>query len=186
MAAYVPKVAIIDDEEAIRDLYATILEPHFNVVIFDDPFEALKGISQQNDFDVIVSDINMPGLDGLQLMAGLKRNGVTAEVIAVTGYADKEAAMRILKIGGFGILEKPIHRTALEHQVQRAAISHHLQDHNRKLVSFFSELFRRLESTDKVEVYLHDVKEYVEKLLQIQYDLEAIKIRLENEDDSAA
>ncbi len=104
-----PAILILDDEKMVTDSLRMVveLETGYQVETFQKPHEALAAVKQKN-FDVIVSDFYMPEMDGLQFLQSVKALAPEVPRILLTGYADKENAIKgINKVGLFQYIEKP-------------------------------------------------------------------------------
>jgi two-component system response regulator PilR (NtrC family) len=126
---HMSRVLVVDDESAMRDLLRIVLEKEGHEV-----FTATDGVSglslavEQNP-DLVISDIKMPGLDGVGLLAGVRQQGRSMPVIMITAYADSESAIQAMKQGAYDYLTKPfkmdeirlVIRRALEEGARRAA-----------------------------------------------------------------
>lgn len=100
-------VLIIDDEKGMRDMLAfTLGKKNFDVTVVEN---GEKGVAAalEGDFDVVVCDIMMPGLDGIKFLEILKRERPAIEVIVVTGYPHPERYTRAKELGAFDFLSKP-------------------------------------------------------------------------------
>ncbi len=101
------QVLIIDDEKGMRDMLAfTLGKKNFDVTVVES---GEKGVAAAlgGDFDVVVCDIMMPGLDGIKFLEILKRERPAIEVIVVTGYPHPERYARAKELGAFDFLSKP-------------------------------------------------------------------------------
>ena len=102
-------VMIVDDEEMVlTSLNAFLtLETDYEVVTFTDPHKALDHV-RANDVDLVMSDYLMPQMDGITFLAGVRDLKPEVPRIILTGYADKENAIKGIKeIGLFQYIEKP-------------------------------------------------------------------------------
>lgn len=102
-------VMVVDDEEMVTKTLAAYLalETDYEVLAFQSPKEALKSLKQKR-VDIVISDFLMPDMDGLQFLAEVKRLTPEATRILLTGYADKENAIKgINEVGLFQYIEKP-------------------------------------------------------------------------------
>ena len=114
------RVLIVDDEPGIRQVCETFLEfSGFDVVTAGTASEALRAI-EEAPFDAIVSDIQMPEMDGLQLLETLRDRGLDAPVILITGAPSLETAKRAVEFGALCYLEKPCEMDELEANVAQA------------------------------------------------------------------
>ena len=92
------KVLILDDEEMVTQSLRMVveMETDYQVETFQRPQEALAAVKREN-FDIIVSDFYMPDMDGLQFLEQVKALAPDAPRILLTGYADKENAIKGMK-----------------------------------------------------------------------------------------
>jgi two-component system response regulator FixJ len=101
------KVYVIDDDEAMRDSLNFLLDAAgFNVTLFESALnflDALPGL----DFGCVVSDVRMPGLDGIELLKRLKAGHSTFPIVIMTGHGDVPLAVEAMKLGAMDFLEKP-------------------------------------------------------------------------------
>jgi signal transduction histidine kinase len=111
--AYAPRVLVIDDEGALREAYARQLTRHgYRVEKAHDAESALVAL-RGGSFDLVVSDISMPGMSGIELVAHLRASKLDVPVILVTGAPDVETAVRAVAQGVSRYLAKPVERQTL-------------------------------------------------------------------------
>jgi two-component system response regulator AtoC len=120
-------VLVVDDKENMRRLVARILADAFEVEEADDGARALALVATR-PYDVVVTDIRMPGADGFELLAATKARAPATEVVLMTGYATVQDAVRAMKQGAFDYLEKPFDPDAALAVVRRAADHKRLAD----------------------------------------------------------
>ena len=116
-------VHLVDDEEAIRRSAGFMLKTSgFEVQTYESGVELLKKAGTLTP-GCILLDIRMPGMDGLEVQAGLQKKGVTLPVIIMTGHGDVTLAVKAMKGGAIDFIEKPFEKavllSALEHGIQR-------------------------------------------------------------------
>src|SRR5260370_41699233 len=101
------KVYVIDDDEAMRDSLDFLLgSADFQVTLFESAhhfFDALSSI----DFGCVVSDVRMPGIDGIELLKRLKASHGAFPVVIMTGHGDVPLAVEAMKLGAVDFIEKP-------------------------------------------------------------------------------
>ncbi len=103
-----PKILIIDDEKAIRRTIKEILEfEKYNVDEAEDGQQGLD-MALKGNYDVILSDIKMPKLDGTELLSKLMAHGTESSLIMMSGHGNIETAVDAVKKGAFDYLAKPI------------------------------------------------------------------------------
>ncbi len=127
-----PRVAVIDDLEPARQMLSRVLSPAFEVGCHASVAEALASFELESP-DVIVTDLRMPGIDGLQGLRLFRDKGIDAPVIVITAYASVETAVEAMKAGAFEYLRKPVDPEALELLVKRAAEHGGLRRENARL-----------------------------------------------------
>lgn len=114
------KVLVVDDEAALRRLMARALEQAgHEVVQAEDGNAALVEVNRQQ-FDAILSDISMPGLDGVQLLREVRARDLDVPVILLTGNPSVESAMQAVEYGAFEYLAKPVELERIRTVVTRA------------------------------------------------------------------
>jgi DNA-binding NtrC family response regulator len=102
-----PRVLLVDDEERFRTTLAKMLTSEgLTVVARGSGREALQELKSQ-PFDVVLLDLRMRDMDGLTTLAEVKRLSPGTEAIILTGHASLDAAMEIIKLGGYDYLLKP-------------------------------------------------------------------------------
>jgi two-component system response regulator FixJ len=101
------KVYVIDDDEAMRDSLNFLLDAaDFHVTLFESAqhfLDVLSGI----EFGCVVSDVRMPGIDGIELLKRLKASHNAFPVLIMTGHGDVPLAVEAMKLGAVDFLEKP-------------------------------------------------------------------------------
>jgi two-component system, NtrC family, nitrogen regulation response regulator NtrX len=104
-------VLIVDDEENIRKSLRMILEYEGYAILEAATGEdALETLEQTVGVDLVLLDIRMPGRDGLEVLAELKKKPYSPEVIMISGQGTIQAAVEATKLGAFDFIEKPLHR----------------------------------------------------------------------------
>jgi two-component system response regulator AtoC len=127
------RVLVADDKENMRRLVARILADAGGYVVeeADDGARALALVATR-PYDVVVTDIRMPGADGFELLAAVKARDPAVEVVMMTGYATVQDAVRAMKQGAFDYLEKPFDPDAALAVVARAAAHKRIVDAARR------------------------------------------------------
>jgi two-component system, LuxR family, response regulator FixJ len=100
------KVYVIDDDGAVRDSLDFLLgAADFDVTLFESAQHFLDALP--SDFGCVVSDVRMPGIDGIELLQRLKANRSMLPVLIMTGHGDVPLAVEAMKLGAVDFLEKP-------------------------------------------------------------------------------
>ena len=114
------KVYVIDDDEAMRDSLNFLLESaDFNVTLFETAQNFLD-VLQGLEFGCVVSDVRMPGIDGIELLKRMKANHSTFPIVIMTGHGDVPLAVEAMKLGAIDFLEKPFEDDRLIGMVEAA------------------------------------------------------------------
>jgi DNA-binding NtrC family response regulator len=115
-----PQVLVVDDEERFRLTLAKLLTVRgLEVTTLGSGQEALEAL-RQGPFDVIVLDVRMPGMNGIETLAEIKKINPLIEVIILTGHASVDAAVDIMKLGGYDYLLKPCSLEELTDKIDAA------------------------------------------------------------------
>ena len=102
------KILLVDDEASIRMALKEILEYESHTVIESpDAQAALKAVGQET-FDLIISDIKMPKMDGIEFLSKVKEMGIESPVVMITGHGSIDTAVEALKKGAFDFIQKPL------------------------------------------------------------------------------
>jgi signal transduction histidine kinase len=123
--ASVKKLLIVDDEPMIRELCASVFES-YKVLQAADGFDALKYLSHE-DVDIVLTDVNMPNIDGLEFLRIIREEQPNLPVILMTGYSDKELILSALKAGADDFITKPISILQLTMTVEKVLERHTLR-----------------------------------------------------------
>jgi two-component system nitrogen regulation response regulator NtrX len=124
---------IVDDEaNTLASLSRAFRLAGHEATVCDNAAKALE-LAKAQHFDLILSDVVMPGKDGLTLLEELKRQGVTAPVVMMSGQAHIEMAVRATRLGALDFLEKPISSDKLMLTVDNALKLQRLESENRQL-----------------------------------------------------
>lgn len=114
-------ILIVDDEESVRDsLFNWFIEDGYHVECAENAKKALTML-QSDDFDIILADIKMPGMDGLEMLKRIKTLKSEAIVIIMTAFATVDTAVQALKDGAFDYVTKPFDPDDLSHLIRNAS-----------------------------------------------------------------
>jgi DNA-binding NtrC family response regulator len=126
-------ILIVDDELVVRDsLVHWFTEEGYDVDSASSANDALAKLAAR-EFDLVIADIRMPGMDGIDLLEKIKSEQLDTGVIVMTGYASVETAIRALKHGAFDYITKPFDPDDLSVVVRNALEQHRLRRENRAL-----------------------------------------------------
>ena len=114
------QVLVVDDEASIRGvLRRALTEEGYTVTLAADGDEALEAVARQ-EFEVILLDIGMPRLSGLQVLALLKAERSEAYVVMTTAFADADTIVKAMKVGAFDYITKPFTINKVQETVKEA------------------------------------------------------------------
>jgi DNA-binding NtrC family response regulator len=124
---------IVDDEDSVRDsLYNWFIEDGYVVDCAANAKEALSMIESKN-YDIILADIKMPGMDGLEMHRRIKQLNKDSIVIVMTAFASVETAVQALKDGAYDYVTKPFDPDDLSHLIRNASSQIILKSENEAL-----------------------------------------------------
>ena len=116
-----PALLIVDDDEGNLDSLRRIFEREpFRVSTAPGPKEALETVRRDGPA-VVLTDVRMPGGDGVSLLRAVKQLSATTEVVLMTAYGTVETAVEAMKDGAYDFVEKPLKRAAIVKTVRMAA-----------------------------------------------------------------
>ena len=112
-------ILIVDDDDAVRDvLYDSLCEEHLCHTA-DTAEQALAFLREQT-YDVVLTDISMPGLSGVELLSHLRQTRPDTLVIVISGIGDRAHAEGLRRLGAFDFIYKPFHLETVEESLARA------------------------------------------------------------------
>ena len=116
------KVLVIEDDAPLCWLLGKILNRKYEVIVMNNGMEAWSWLSDGNIPDLIISDIKMPSLDGIELLENISNSGLfkNIPVIILSGYEDANKRKQCLDLGAFIYLVKPFEPQSLVAEVDRA------------------------------------------------------------------
>ncbi len=127
------KIAIVDDEKDMRQSISQWLAlSGFDTETFASAEDALKGLGIDYP-GIVVSDVRMPGMDGMQFLKKLKGVDSTLPVIMITGHGDVPMAVEAMRVGAFDFLEKPFNPDRMTELAKKATLARRLTLDNRAL-----------------------------------------------------
>jgi len=114
------RVYVIDDDEAMRDSLNFLLDSaNYKVTLFETALAFLDALPSL-EFGCVVSDVRMPGLDGIELLKRMKAGNSTFPILIMTGHGDVPLAVEAMKLGAVDFLEKPFEDDRLVAMIETA------------------------------------------------------------------
>lgn len=114
-----PRVLLVDDDETIRDTLYELLSGSYVCQTAETAEKAFARLDA-DEYDVVLTDISMPGLSGLELLGHVRQKFPDTPVIIVSGIGDQEHAQGLIRLGAFDFLLKPFSLDVVEKSVRRA------------------------------------------------------------------
>jgi two-component system cell cycle response regulator len=127
-----PRVLVVDDSQFHRELARDVLASRAEVVCCESAAQALAAL-EQGAFDLVLSDLTMPEMSGLDLLARVQRRFPGAEFVIVTANATVDSAVHALRMGATDYLQKPVRAADLILCLERALARRRLADENQRL-----------------------------------------------------
>lgn len=158
-------ILIVDDEKNyLLVLEALLVDAGYEVITSGSATEALE-IAMSHDLDLVITDMRMPGLDGMEFLAQLRSRQPDLPVIMMTAYATVEKAVEAMKRGAFDYITKPFKNEELILTIRKAIEMHRLKQENRLLSRELQERFKFGNIVGKSKV-MRQVYEIIEKVAQ--------------------
>jgi DNA-binding NtrC family response regulator len=123
------RVLVVDDHSSAREAISDVLrQAGYDVATCASATEALGRLAQQ-PIDVVVTDLQMPGMDGLEFIREIERRRLSVQVLMITAHASISSAVKAMRHGAFDYIEKPFDAAELEHSVANACDRLRLSQH---------------------------------------------------------
>jgi len=114
------RILVIDDEDIVRTSCRRSLVPEgYEMEMSKNGVEGLKRL-EESRFDLVLTDLKMPDMDGIEVLRIIKERWPAVEVIIITGYQTVETAVKAIKLGAFDYIEKPFTPDSLVAAVAKA------------------------------------------------------------------
>jgi len=138
----IPNLLVVDDDPVIRELLERLyLQSGYSVVTAASAEEGMRCLAAE-DLDFVITDIKLPGMDGVQLISYVHQTYPDLPVIAITGYADIQIAVDVLKLGASDFVMKPFDLAAVLESTRRALENAKLRMEVRHLRRWLKEHFQ--------------------------------------------
>jgi DNA-binding NtrC family response regulator len=154
-------ILIVDDEESVREsLYSWFIEDGYKVECAENAKKALA-ILESGNFDIILTDLKMPGMDGLELLQRIKTLNKDSIIIVMTAFASVDTAVKALKDGAFDYVTKPFDPDDLSHLIRNATKQISLANENETLkirVDSLESVEDLIGKSEAIKKVLHEVE----------------------------
>ncbi len=123
-------ILIVDDEKTVRENLAKYLSDQYTTYTASNGNEAIEQINKNDDIELLLSDIKMPEMDGIELLDMIKASNHKITTIFMTGYSTIESAVEAMKKGAFDYMTKPLDLNKLEITIKNAIENKNLKSEN--------------------------------------------------------
>ncbi len=115
------KVLIVDDEPDMLSLLSMIIKEKtpYDINTTNNPIEAVE-LAKHGNYDLVIADLKMPGIDGIELLEAVKRSDQDIPIIIITAYGTVEAAQEAMQKGAFDFITKPFRKEHILFTIDRA------------------------------------------------------------------
>ena len=156
------KILIIEDEAAIRRVLSKILSEESDSYIVEDAEDGIAGLDKikNNDYDLVLCDIKMPKMDGVELLEAVKKIKPEIPMVMISGHGDMETAIQTMRLGAFDYISKPPDLNRLLNTVRNALDKKQLVVENKilkKKVSKNYEMIGQSEAINHIKLMIDKV-----------------------------
>ncbi len=128
------RILVVDDEPNVRTVLTMLLEDDgYEVVSAEDGQKGMAMIDGLTDLDLVITDLKMPGADGLALLRALKQQGRDVPLVMITAYGSIEKAVEAMKSGAADFITKPFNKDVIRHVVHKLLKAEDLKKENELL-----------------------------------------------------
>ncbi len=154
------RILVIDDERSIRNTLKEILEyEKFEVDVAEDGFEGLEKIANSH-FDVVLCDIKMPKMDGIEVLAKIQEKDPDATVVMISGHGTIDTAVEAIKKGAFDFISKPLDLNRLLITIRNATNKTQLVAETKVLKRKVSKSYEMIGQSEAIQ----QIKEMIERV----------------------
>jgi DNA-binding NtrC family response regulator len=157
-----PKILIIEDEAAIRRVLVKILSEESDTYEVTEAEDGLEGIEKikKDDFDLILCDIKMPKMDGVEVLEAVKKIKPEVPIVMISGHGDLDTAVNTMRLGAFDYISKPPDLNRLLNTVRIALDRKELVVENKRLKKKVSKNYEMIGESPAIS----QIKDMIEKV----------------------
>lgn len=161
-----PKILIIEDEAAIRRVLTKILSEESNTYQVEEAEDGKLGFEkiQNTDYDLVLCDIKMPKMDGVELLEAVKKIKPEIPIVMISGHGDMETAIQTMRLGAFDYISKPPDLNRLLNTVRNALDKKQLVVENKILKKKVSKNYEMIGESEPI----NQIKLMIEKVAQTE------------------
>jgi len=131
--AELARILVVDDEKVIRAILSDYLGAEGYKVVTASSGEEALSVLEKETFNVVLTDLKMPGMSGMELLNEITARGIHVCAIIMTGYGTVESAVESIKKGAFDYIQKPFKMREVQTIVERGAKQHRIEEENIQL-----------------------------------------------------
>jgi DNA-binding NtrC family response regulator len=162
------KILVLDDEQIVLDSVSRILEEeNYKVRTAQKGSDALE-ILKEGGFDIFITDLKMPGMDGLQAMESISEIDPDISMIMFTAYSTVDSAVKAMKLGAVDYIRKPFTPDQLTELVNKSMSDRKIRFEKRYREDTFEELKKAISSTLNLKEVLSLIVEGVVKVMKVK------------------
>ena len=160
------KILIIEDEAAIRRVLTKILSEESDTYIVEDAEDGVAGLEKikNNDYDLVLCDIKMPKMDGVEVLEAVKKIKPEIPMVMISGHGDMETAIQTMRLGAFDYISKPPDLNRLLNTVRNALDKKQLVVENKILKKKVSKNYEMIGHSEPI----NRIKLMIEKVAQTE------------------
>lgn len=160
------KILIIEDEAAIRRVLTKILSEESDAYQVEDAEDGIEGLEKikNNDYDLILCDIKMPKMDGVEVLEAVKKIKPEIPVVMISGHGDMETAIQTMRLGAFDYISKPPDLNRLLNTIRNALDKKQLVVENKILKKKVSKNYEMIGESEAI----NHIKLMIEKVAQTE------------------
>jgi DNA-binding NtrC family response regulator len=161
-----PKILIIEDEASIRRVLIKILSEESDTYQVEDAEDGLAGFEKikNNDYDLVLCDIKMPKMDGVEVLEAVKKIKPEIPMVMISGHGDMETAINTMRLGAFDYISKPPDLNRLLNTVRNALDKKQLVVENKILKKKVSKNYEMIGESEAI----NHIKVMIEKVAQTE------------------
>ena len=161
-----PKILIIEDEAAIRRVLGKILSEENDTYEVEDAEDGIVGFEKikNNDYDLVLCDIKMPKMDGVELLEAVKKIKPEIPMVMISGHGDMETAINTMRMGAFDYISKPPDLNRLLNTVRNALDKKQLVVENKILKKKVSKNYEMIGESDAINL----IKVMIDKVAETE------------------
>lgn len=161
-----PKILIIEDEAAIRRVLTKILSEENDAYLVEDAEDGLAGLEKikNNDYDLVLCDIKMPKMDGVEVLEAVKKWKPEIPMVMISGHGDMETAIQTMRLGAFDYISKPPDLNRLLNTVRNALDKKQLVLENKILKNKVNKSYEMIGESEAI----NHIKMMIDKVAQTE------------------